>query len=288
MNKVLIFELITILNIIFAVSLLILQIWRSYLGKKLSLTSLVLNFAILVLLILQMLKTFEILTFVISTMLVWVLVLIIQQPKSDIQEKPINDTLLIEQAREQERSRIYANLHDDVGAKLLELIYSAPNEETKSTAKEIMSKIRNAVATTTNIQCSVSQLANELHAETKLRLESAGIKLEFESIFENHKRSLSNQIPATISRIVRELVNNVIKHSKASMARLIFSETNDGITIVLEDNGIGILKTNHGKGLSTIEKRVKSINAEILCESQRNKGTSYTLKYQYDAIHSNH
>ncbi len=72
------------------------------------------------------------------------------------------------------------------------------------------------------------------------------------------------------------------------MARLIFSETNDGITIVLEDNGIGILKTNHGKGLSTIEKRVKSINAEILCESQRNKGTSYTLKYQYDAIHSNH
>ncbi|MBL4661962.1 MAG: hypothetical protein JKY19_16510, partial [Alcanivoracaceae bacterium] len=66
-----------------------------------------------------------------------------------------DNSQLIALTQEQERSRIYANLHDDVGAKLLELIYSAKDDESKELAKEVLADIRQAVAKTENFQCTV-------------------------------------------------------------------------------------------------------------------------------------
>lgn len=197
--------------------------------------------------------------------------------------KPTDESpYLLFQAKEQERSRIYANLHDDVGAKLLELIYTAKDDASKSIAKELLSKIRQAVASTENIQCTVDQLIDSLIHESKSRLNSANIEL-IESIdIKNPNKKLTATMPMTMIRIVRELLNNIIKHAQAGQVVLAIKSDKSQLTIYIRDNGVGFKSTQkNGKGMQTIKKRAESISATTSLQSTPSNGTIFELKYDY-------
>ena len=187
----------------------------------------------------------------------------------------------ISQARAHERSRIYANLHDDVGAKLLELIYSAESKKTKALAKEVLSDIRQAVASTINVQCTTIQLNTEIAQEIQSRIEVANLNYSYYQD-NKYKKKLTGTIPSVLSRIMREATSNIIKHAKASDVVLTIDSTEQCLTMKLEDNGIGLNANNkNGKGLKTIKKRAQSINAMVKWSLSPKKGTIFTLTYYY-------
>jgi signal transduction histidine kinase len=192
-----------------------------------------------------------------------------------------NDSQIITQAKEQERSRIYANLHDDVGAKLLELIYSAESDKTKNLAKEVLSNIRQAVAATINIQCNSQQIAEEISQEIQARLKH--LPIEFTEHFDTlTKQKIAANIPSVLSRIMREATSNIIKHAQATEVSLSILSTDKYLSLVLEDNGIGFnTGKQEGKGLKTIQKRAHSINAEVNWIQLQTQGTKFTLIYHY-------
>lgn len=190
---------------------------------------------------------------------------------------------LINHAKEQERSRIYANIHDDVGAKLLELIYAAPDEKSKALAKQVLTDIRQAVANTVNVHCNVNQLSYEIIEETEMRLNSASIKFSKKIKLINPNKSLAPNIPIALSRICREITSNIIKHSQATHVSTSIKSSDNKLQISILDNGIGISDENKtGKGLNTINKRAQSISSVISWDSNSLQGTQFTLTYHYD------
>lgn len=75
----------------------------------------------------------------------------------------------------------------------------------------------------------------------------------------------------TIYKVLQELLINMKKHSKASVAILTFKESRKKLFISYTDNGIGS-NLKKGTGLQNVENRIASVNGTINFESDINKG----------------
>jgi signal transduction histidine kinase len=85
----------------------------------------------------------------------------------------------------------------------------------------------------------------------------------------------------TVYRIIQELVNNVVKHAKASSA-LVQLMLQDGIlSVTVEDNGKGMNENtaSEGMGMQSIHDRVKSLQGQISFNARTNKGTSVYIEF---------
>lgn len=286
MSFELLIDFINLFSALVCVILIALIIWQNASHKQHAIIFIILLFVLLGLIIWQINSSKPIGSFILLFILLLLFYQILKKFKNNkITQTPKDSTnhsaLLITQAKEQERSRIYANLHDDVGAKLLELIYSAQDNKTKTLAKEVLSNIRQAVASTVNIQCTSQQLIDEILQESKLRLQSANISLSNNISFLQEKQKLPANVPTVISRIVREVISNTIKHSQAQSVQFNVTSDDGNLILTIKDDGIGFAQNNNGKGLKTIKKRAQAISANVEWKTQPKQGTTFTLNHPY-------
>ena len=66
----------------------------------------------------------------------------------------------------------------------------------------------------------------------------------------------------TITMILKELTNNIIKHSKANKCDIILDESNNNYTITAKDNGCGF-EIITGSELASIRERIKVVEGKI-------------------------
>jgi two-component system, NarL family, sensor kinase len=88
--------------------------------------------------------------------------------------------------------------------------------------------------------------------------------------------------------IISELLNNIMKHSQSSHAKLNLEEEKGELLISIEDNGKGfdIEKYNisEGFGLNQIRARINNKNGQFKIESQINSGTKIYIKVPIKTI----
>ncbi len=84
----------------------------------------------------------------------------------------------------------------------------------------------------------------------------------------------SDNIQSELYYIVREILVNMKKHSKAKLASLKFEKKQDSLTIRYTDNGIGInnLENKRRTGLRNTENRIDAIDGDITFEKNPNGG----------------
>ena len=74
-----------------------------------------------------------------------------------------------------------------------------------------------------------------------------------------------------------ELLNNIIKHSQASQAKLSIKENNESLQIDITDNGKGFDSSKfhilEGFGISQIKARINNLKGSIDINSKLNAGT---------------
>lgn len=189
---------------------------------------------------------------------------------------------LVEQSKLNERQRIYRNIHDEVGASLLQMIYQLDGHEAQTQAKTVMQKIRQSVADTAHFSINMEALFEDLMAETQVRLTAASIKLETEQNI-TERTNLAPQLPATLTRMVRETISNIIRHANASEVHFKVNWQPENKLITLTDNGIGIkANAQQGRGLKSIESRAKQINASTEWKSNPTGGTVMQIRFNQD------
>ena len=111
-------------------------------------------------------------------------------------------------------------------------------------------------------------------------------KIESKVIFlhsENKKR-LNLDTELSIYRIIKELLNNAIKHAKASRIELQLIYFEDFLYLSIEDNGIGIKENqteSKGNGLKNLDLRVNYLNGKMNRESS-DKGTLISIEIPYE------
>ena len=99
---------------------------------------------------------------------------------------------------------------------------------------------------------------------------------------------LPPKVQLCLFRIIQELINNSIKHAKASLVKIKVGLKHEEVTVSVADNGIGFDATakdafNKGLGLSGIKNKVFLLDGTIVFKSSK-KGTTTTIKFKNDSI----
>ncbi len=170
----------------------------------------------------------------------------------------------LEQGRSEERGRIAQDLHDDIGARLLTLMYKAPNTEMEDYVRHTLQDLKTltrGLAATTHM---LSHAAGEWKADIAQRLGATGCTLEW-SFAQDADIQLNVVQWSGLTRILRELVSNIIAHAHARNAK-IEGELREGLLrLTVVDDGVGGTpqEWSTGLGLGGIRKRVRMLGGPI-------------------------
>ncbi len=202
---------------------------------------------------------------------------------------------------ERERRQIAENLHDGLGQTLsfayikLSSIdgvnFSPEIKETIETTSDLINK---AIKESRTLTYDLSPpILYELGLIPALKWKFDQVEQKYNlktKIFgENTKLKIVKEYNIIIYRIISELIQNIIKHAKASKIILRIEQTENKYRFLLEDNGIGINSENRyknkisGFGLMSIKERLESLNGHFLLKSESGKGTKAIIEFPVPA-----
>ncbi|GAB5540147.1 MAG: hypothetical protein Salg2KO_22500 [Salibacteraceae bacterium] len=197
------------------------------------------------------------------------------------------------QALEEERQRVAMDLHDGIGvltnaAKLWVsqvegAIESVDQKEKLIETKEVLTQISNDVRRIAHnmMPSSLSKLGLKVAIEELAESVQTASNIHIETDMDAVPWENDDAKNLTLYRIVQELINNGIKHSKAEVISIELRSYNDHVMLTYEDDGVG-LNTNDsdkkGNGLGTMRSRIEYAGGEMHLRKGNAKGTMITFK----------
>ncbi|MEZ5538183.1 MAG: hypothetical protein R3F02_21450 [Thiolinea sp.] len=179
-------------------------------------------------------------------------------------------TISLQQAKQQsqsnERNRIMRDLHDDVGANLVSMIYRAKNKQDAQLAKDTLTLLRETIYTLDDDSSMRLSLAiAKWRQDIQQRCQSADIRLEWQSgdipgHYELDARQLVN-----LGRILREILTNALKHAHPNRFNVQFQIQRDWLHILVRHDGMikPLDAWTEGKGLPSIRNRIRELHGKI-------------------------
>lgn len=201
----------------------------------------------------------------------------------------------LEKIREEERTRIAREIHDELGQQLTALKMDAawvqkkisalqPEndnrltemiqliDETIKSVRRISSELRPSILDDLGLIAALEWLGEDFSKRT-------GIKLTF-----TNKVSDFNPDPNTatqVFRIFQESLTNIARHAEASEVKILLDETDQSVLLQIADNGKGFdtEKTKYSKTLGLIGMRERTVlfNGDLIIEAASGKGTKVTV-----------
>jgi signal transduction histidine kinase len=208
--------------------------------------------------------------------------------------------LLLEkqQAVEKERGRIARDMHDQIGAGLTqigllgEFARRSQNGDSITHVEKICDTARELAQTLDEMVWMVNPRNDTL---TKLGLYLAAYAEEFFQA--TNIRCLLDVPPGlppcplaaetrhNLFLTVKEALNNIVKHSHASEARLRLALKDSTLEIDIEDDGVGFpieAEALSGNGLSNMKERIREIGGAFDVTSRPNNGTRICVRVGVD------
>ncbi len=194
-----------------------------------------------------------------------------------------NASLQIIDAEQKERSRIARELHDGIGQKLTVLkMYASVQENNQQQIDLLDGTITEVRQLSHNLMPEILSLG--IFIALKDICEKVNLNQQFQCVFSFNKAAenirLAEDIEFSVYRIVQEVINNMLKHSKANKIELRLEKTENELQVLISDNGVGFdartIHQSQGIGWGNILTRAKIINALVNVKSNE-KGTQINL-----------
>ncbi len=175
------------------------------------------------------------------------------------------ETLARAQATLAERERIHADLHDDIGARLLGMIHSAESPEQADRARALLQDLRDVVTRSRGTPGSLADTLAEIRAESSQRLAAVGLELVWELNEDLPDTELDTARALHLHRIVREAISNVIRHAQAGRVRVRTRAVDGRLLLDLTDDGGGpeSAPRSSGRGLDNMRERAAELAGAI-------------------------
>ncbi len=197
---------------------------------------------------------------------------------------------------ENERVRIAHEFHDTIIQNLVHTIYQSELTLHYIDEDPVRAKLELA-ALTKNIKNTIADARNILYELKPMAISDLGFKesldeyiiylkslssIKFTCEIEDNLDSLNDNQRLVVYRIIQEACNNILKHSKASLAEINIKKCNDDYyKITIDDNGVGCNKNElckmHHYGLKIMEERAKMICGSIKVHSDLDQGFHITV-----------
>lgn len=193
------------------------------------------------------------------------------------------ESLARAQAIATERERIYGDLHDDLGAKLLGMIHGAENAQQADRARAVLQDLRDVVTRSRGAPGTLGDVLAQIRAEASQRLVAAGIGLAWEEVGELPDPDLDPARTLHLYRIVREAISNVIRHAQAQRLRVRVFVRGGRLYLDLTDDGSGagvdaaVAAVESGSGLRNMRERAAELAGDIRWSAGTLGGTKVLL-----------
>lgn len=178
-------------------------------------------------------------------------------------------TLELAQAATGERERIYRDLHDDVGAKLLGLAISAqranlPREA--DLARSALQDLRDVVSRSAQSSTPLADLLADWRVETEQRVNAAGLVLAWYFPERDTGMMVGAESALHLSRILREAITNVLRHAEAGCIWVGTQLRQEHLILSISDDGKGCPpeRVKQHRGMTGMRARAEALGA-ILC-----------------------
>lgn len=195
----------------------------------------------------------------------------------------------LQTVREEERTRIARELHDELGQALTALridlgwlrnkiaplgaaavdrIGSALGvvEQSIVSLRRISEDLRPAMLDSLGLAAAVEHHAKQFSQRTGIPCRLHLNREEFE---------LDDRLTTTVFRVVQEALTNIARHAEAGEASIAIEQTNDGLQLTIEDDGRGLAGVGDKKtfGLLGMRERVNMLGGHLDIGSKPGKGT---------------
>lgn len=200
-----------------------------------------------------------------------------------------------------ERARIAKDIHDDLGASLtqISLIGELARQDCETPGKvghhvEIISNTaRRAVKSLDEIVWAVNPRNDTLahfidytgqFALDYLRL--AGVRCRLDLPEQPPVRELSTDVRHNLFLVVKEAINNTVKHARATELQLHIAVSEEKLVIVIADNGQGFNPApalNGADGLDNMRARLADIGGVCWIQSRPGAGAKVTVEFPWGA-----
>ncbi|MFN0185000.1 MAG: sensor histidine kinase, partial [Aquabacterium sp.] len=170
----------------------------------------------------------------------------------------------VEQGRREERTRIAQDLHDDIGARLLTLMYKSPTPEMEEYVRHTLQDLKTLTRGLAASSHHLSHAAAEWKSDLTQRLTAVQCDLRW-SVTWDEDIALNVVQWSALTRVLRELINNVIAHAGATRVEVSGQFERGRLNLVVSDDGRGRdpLAWAHGLGLGGVRKRIKQLGGEV-------------------------
>jgi ligand-binding sensor domain-containing protein len=194
------------------------------------------------------------------------------------------------------RNKISRDLHDDLGATLgsISLLSEVAKgrmddgdrdraysllTKISSHSREMVEKMSDIVWAINPKNENVEKIVQRLINFGQATCASRDIQLEIKADDPAVRQALSMESIKNIYLIVKEAMNNAIKHSGCKRLMVLFRSGPTGLQISVEDDGTGfdLGEIKRGNGLSNMESRIKELKGSLTIGS-KGRGTLVSLK----------
>ncbi|RAJ77281.1 histidine kinase/DNA gyrase B/HSP90-like ATPase [Chitinophaga dinghuensis] len=209
------------------------------------------------------------------------------------QQKELHLLQALMQGEERERSRIAKDLHDGVAGMLAATkmhFSSIPDADDLVNTEGYQQGMKLLNEATTEIRKTSHNLMPEV-------LLQYGLDEALRRYCNRVNNSKSMQIvydswgdisrypdgfELSVYRIVQELINNIVKHSRATVANVQVSAQQNLLSVSIEDNGIGFITDDakDGMGLKSLKSRVLALNGKMDIQTSEESGVCAYLEFE--------
>jgi PAS domain S-box-containing protein len=204
------------------------------------------------------------------------------------------------EVQENERKFIARELHDETSQSLTSLKMGLQIIEQKAAGDtQVLEQVRNLKHLADETLESLHHLAVNLRPASLDHLglvealtgliestrQRSGLTAHFKTMGSIQAAALTEEIEASIYRIVQESLTNIVRHAHASYADVILEWRDDGIVIIVEDDGVGLdlqkaRETGH-LGLVGMQERAEMLGGKLLVDSTPQSGTTLVVEIPY-------
>ncbi|MBL4709071.1 MAG: hypothetical protein JKY48_11610 [Flavobacteriales bacterium] len=217
-----------------------------------------------------------------------------QKEKQDLETQFQKDMLhnFIE-TQEEERKRIAADLHDNVGASLAAVKMMINQIQSKDDSeKEVLDECKDIIQNTAN---STREISHNLLPPS---LDTLGLVKVVKRMAKNVSSdelkmklnissglSLSKKVELALFRIIQEMMTNTMKYAKAKEIIVSIQQKQDKTIFKYTDNGIGFsIENSNGLGFRNIATRVQMIQAEHEFFSKPNQENGVSISISNESL----
>jgi signal transduction histidine kinase len=197
-----------------------------------------------------------------------------------------------ENIKEQERTRIARDLHDELGQNLLALKLDLNMiQPLSSTDSKLRTHLDNALDNIDGVIDAVRNIINDLrppvlelglYAAIEWQLKKFERASQIRCFLETEDPTLENSLTdfqvSVLFRILQESLTNISRHANAGSVLLSLQRSEGGIEMRVSDDGIGMdplaLEKHQSFGLIGIRERLHDCHGKLLIESKPGQGTT--------------